>query len=138
MKCILMTIFLKWFKQFKISGKTLKVPKTIKDDTEWFLNAADHDNKYKDWFDTNVTKGEQEVYNVKKSDLLTYFNADNNTNYNSVWFNRKLSYFGYAINNTSGYGLAQGKNNTFYRKNEKEKCTVVTSIFLPNVVLSQY
>jgi phage/plasmid-associated DNA primase len=99
-KCIMMTILLKYFKRFKNEG--LIEPQSILDDTKWLLENTDAENDFKDWFADHVKSGS---HNITKSSLLIYFNAENNTYRDARWFDKKLSYYGYSCKNTSGYQI---------------------------------
>ena len=129
-KCIIMTILIKYFKRFK--NKQFTVPASIVADTKWFLDNTDVNDKYKEWFDTNVIQDQGKGYNVVVCHLLKYFNSENNTKFNSRQFYKKLKYFGYEIKNSSGFPLKNDQGN-FTRQSEKLKTTCIIKVTLPHV-----
>ena len=130
-KCIIMTILIKYFKRFK--NKQFTVPASIVADTKWFLDNTDVNDKYKEWFDTNVIQDQGKGYNVVVCHLLKYFNSENNTKFNSRQFYKKLKYFGYEIKNSSGFPLTNDHQGNFTRQSEKLKTTCIIKVTLPHV-----
>ena len=110
-KCILLTILLKYYKRFCKEG--LIPPESIAQDTRRFLNESDDT---KEWFDMNLVR--DSACNLCKKDLLTYYNDENNTFKNMKWFNAKLKSYGYEI----------GASFTCYRlvKNQEEAWVLAT------------
>jgi phage/plasmid-associated DNA primase len=110
-KCILLTILLKYYKRFCKEG--LIPPESIAQDTRRFLNESDDT---KEWFDMNLVR--DSACNLCKKDLLTYYNDENNTFKNMKWLNAKLKSYGYEI----------GASFTCYRlvKNQEEAWVLAT------------
>jgi phage/plasmid-associated DNA primase len=89
-KCVLLTMLLKYYKRFLKEG--LVPPASIVQDTKQFLNESDDT---KEWFDANLIR--DGAHNLFKKDLLAYYNDENQDYRNMKWLNSRLKLYNYEV-----------------------------------------
>ena len=74
-------------------------------------------------------------YNIFKTDVLKYYNAENHAHKGMKWFNAKLKTYGYNVKNGLNCFCLENKDGQ-WRLWMKKKGTCVKAIRIPNLEIS--
>jgi phage/plasmid-associated DNA primase len=122
-KCIIMSILLRYYQRYKREG--LEPPVSMRESTKTFLERA---CPLTIWFNENL---EVSPSNILKNDLLAYYNDQNGTNVSKTQFGKLLKEHRFEVLNTRGFTLCKVFES--WNVGDKRKGMCVTGVRIKNL-----